>query len=288
LISFTKNEYSGMVSFTILVDCPDEKGLIYRITRVLYNRHLNIVKNREFVDGDTNRFFMRTEVEGTADENILQEELETALPPQGTIKIITARQKKLVVLATRESHCLGDLMVRNHFREWNADICAVISNHSTLENFVTRLGVPFHAVLSEAISRDDHEQAVAELIDGYDPDYVVLAKYMRILTPAFVERYQNRIINIHHSFLPAFVGAHPYRQAYDRGVKIIGATAHFVNNNLDEGPIICQNVIPVDHSQDASDMAKAGKDVEKMVLSRALKLVLEDRIMLSGNKTIIF
>lgn len=277
-----------MVSFTILVDCPDEKGLIYRITRVLYNRQLNIVENSEYVDSDTNRFFMRTEVEGVADENILQEELEAALPSKSYIRIITAGRKKLVVLATRENHCLGDLMVRNHFKEWNAEICAVISNHHTLEDFVKRLGVPFHAVLAEGKSRDDHEQAMAALIDGYNPDYVVLAKYMRILTPAFVERYQNRIINIHHSFLPAFVGAQPYRQAYDRGVKIIGATAHFVNNNLDEGPIICQSVVPVDHSQNASDMAKAGKDIEKMVLSQALKLILEDRVMLSGNKTIIF
>lgn len=277
-----------MVSFTILVDCPDEKGLIYRITQVLYNRQLNIVENSEYVDGDTNRFFMRTEVEGSADEDILQKELEAALPGQSHIRIITAGRKKLVVLATRENHCLGDLMVRNHFKEWNADISAVISNHHTLEDFVERLGVPFHALLSEGRSRDDHEQAMAALIDQYNPDYVVLAKYMRILTPAFVERYQNLIINIHHSFLPAFVGAQPYRQAYDRGVKIIGATAHFVNNNLDEGPIICQSVVPVDHSQNASDMAKAGKDIEKMVLSQALKLILEDRVMLSGNKTIIF
>lgn len=277
-----------MVSFTILVDCPDEKGLIYRITRILYHRQLNIVENSEFVDSNTNRFFMRTEVEGIADENILQEELEAALPSKSYIRIITAGRKKLVVLATRENHCLGDLMVRNHFKEWNAEICAVISNHHILEDFVKRLGIPFHALLSEGKSRDDHEQVMAALIDGYNPDYVVLAKYMRILTPAFVERYQNRIINIHHSFLPAFVGAQPYRQAYDRGVKIIGATAHFVNNNLDEGPIICQSVVPVDHSQNASDMAKAGKDIEKMVLSQALKLILEDRVMLSGNKTIIF
>lgn len=277
-----------MVSFTILVDCPDEKGLIYRITQVLYNRQLNIVENSEYVDGDTNRFFMRSEVEGAADKNILQKELEATLPGQSHIRIITAGRKKLVVLATRENHCLGDLMVRNHFKEWNADISAVISNHHTLEDFVERLGVPFHALLSEGRSRDDHEQAMAALIDQYNPDYVVLAKYMRILTPAFVEHYQNRIINIHHSFLPAFVGAQPYRQAYDRGVKIIGATAHFVNNNLDEGPIICQSVVPVDHSQNASDMAKAGKDIEKMVLSQALKLILEDRVMLSGNKTIIF
>lgn len=275
------------VSLTILVNCPDEKGLIYRITQVLFNRQLNIVKNREFVDEDTNRFFMRTEVEGDVDEKIIQEELIQNLPVLSQVKVISNRRKKLVILATKENHCLGDLLIRNHFKEWNAEISAVISNYDVLRDFTERFDLPYHFVSQNELSLDAHEQQISSLINQYQPDYIVLAKYMRILTPEFVKQYDNRIINIHHSFLPAFIGAHPYRQAYHRGVKIIGATAHFVNNNLDEGPIICQNVIPVDHSQNAVNMAKLGKEVEKMVLAEALKLVLEDRVMLSGNKTVV-
>ncbi|MBX2923644.1 MAG: formyltetrahydrofolate deformylase [Chitinophagaceae bacterium] len=272
---------------TVLVDCPDEKGLIYKITGILYNRGLNIIKNREFVDADSNRFFMRTEVEGEANVPSLQEELVSVLPQQSKIKVVSDRRKKLVILVTKENHCLGDLLVRNHFKEWNADILAVIGNYDVLKNFTEKFDIPFHFVDAAETSRDAHEQALMKVINEYAPDYLVLAKYMRVLTPEFVKHYEERIINIHHSFLPAFMGGHPYRQAYLRGVKIIGATAHFVNNNLDEGPIICQNVIPVDHSQNAADMARAGKDIEKIVLAQSLKLVLEDRVMLSGNKTVV-
>lgn len=274
-------------NITILVDCPDEKGLIYKITSVLFNRSLNIIKNREFVDQDTNRFFMRTEVNGVADEAALYNELKKELPPQSHINVIPSRKKKLLVLATKENHCLGDLLIRDHFKEWNAEIVAVISNYNTLQAFTEKFNIPFHYVDAADITRDAHEQALMQIISEYQPDYLVLAKYMRVLTPGFVQHYENRVINIHHSFLPAFIGGHPYKQAYHRGVKIIGATAHFVNNNLDEGPIICQNVIPVDHSQNATDMSRAGKDIEKLVLAQALKLVLEDRVMLSGNKTVI-
>ncbi len=274
--------------FTILVDCPDEKGLIYKITSVLYQNELNIIKNREYVDLNSNRFFMRTEVEGIIDEKELEDELIAVLPTSSLVKIVSDRKKKLVVLATKENHCLGDLLVRNHFEEWNAEIVAVISNYDTLRNFTERFDIPFHFISHENIDRETHEEKVSEAIDLYAPDYLVLAKYMRVLNPAFVERYEGKVLNIHHSFLPAFIGANPYKQAYERGVKIIGATAHFVNNQLDEGPIIFQNVIPVDHSLSALDMARAGKDVEKMVLAQALKLVLEDKVLLSGNKTVVF
>ncbi|MBW7840571.1 MAG: formyltetrahydrofolate deformylase, partial [Chitinophagaceae bacterium] len=162
------------------------------------------------------------------------------------------------------------------------------SNYDLLRDFTERFGISYHHVSANQLSREDHEQQLIEVIDGYSPNFIVLARYMRILTPGFVQHYQGRIINIHHSFLPAFIGAQPYLQAYNRGVKIIGATAHFVNENLDEGPIICQDVIPVDHTQNAGEMARAGKGVEKMVLAQAIKLVLEDRVMLSGNRTVIF
>ena len=150
-----------------------------------------------------------------------------------------------------------------------------------------RFDIPFVLVSHEGLTREEHDNKMAEQIDRYQPDYVVLAKYMRVLTPAFVQRYPNQIINIHHSFLPAFIGARPYHQAYERGVKIIGATAHYVNDNLDEGPIIMQDVINVDHSYTAEEMMRAGRDVEKNVLSRALYKVLGQRVFVYGNRTII-
>lgn len=273
---------------TILVHCQDEKGLIYKVTRVLFENGLNIVKNKEFVDENSNSFFMRTEAEGNADAVLLQQQLERVLPLGSNIEIVSDRKKRLVILATKENHCLGDLLMRNHFKEWNAEISAVLSNYDLLRDFTERFGISYHHVSANQLSREDHEQQLIEVIDGYSPDFIVLARYMRILTPGFVQHYQGRIINIHHSFLPAFIGAQPYLQAYNRGVKIIGATAHFVNENLDEGPIICQDVIPVDHTQNAGEMARAGKGVEKMVLAQAIKLVLEDRVMLSGSRTVIF
>jgi formyltetrahydrofolate deformylase len=275
-------------SLTILVNCTDEKGLIYKITRVLYEHELNIIKNGEFVDPEANRFFMRTEAEGAANETVLLEALTKTLPLNSRIEVVPRRKKKLVLLVTKENHCLGDLLIRNHFNEWNAGIAAVISNHDVLRDITERFGLPYHYIPAEGLSRIAHEQQLTEVIGQYTPDYIVLARYMRILTPGFAQQYEGKIINIHHSFLPAFIGAQPYRQAYDRGVKIIGATAHFVTDHLDEGPIICQNVIPVDHSQNAADMTRAGRGIEKLVLAQALKLVLEDRVMLSGNKTVIF
>jgi formyltetrahydrofolate deformylase len=169
-----------------------------------------------------------------------------------------------------------------------ADIECVIANHDTLRDLVERFDIPFHYIPAEDMSREDHEDKVMQQIDQYEFDYIVLAKYMRILTPNFVKAYPQQIINIHHSFLPAFIGANPYKQAYERGVKIIGATAHFVTDDLDEGPIIPQDVIPVNHRFSWKDMQRAGRDGEKIVLSRALSLVLQDRVFVNGNKTVIF
>lgn len=179
-------------------------------------------------------------------------------------------------------------MLRHASGELEADVVAVLSNHRELGVLARRFGVRFIAVPSEGIDRAAHERALEAQLSRLRPEFLVLAKYMRILSPELVSRYAGRIINIHHSFLPAFVGAQPYRQAAERGVKIIGATAHFVTEELDQGPIISQGVVPVDHSHGVRDMAQAGRDVEKIVLARALKLVFEDRIFVSGNRTVIF
>ncbi|MCL4115948.1 UNVERIFIED_CONTAM: hypothetical protein GTU68_032766 [Idotea baltica] len=191
-------------------------------------------------------------------------------------------------MCTTEPHCIGDLLVRNEFGTMNTEIVGVISNHEKLRSLVERFNLPFHFISHKNKERIEHENEIHEILEQYEPEYIVLAKYMRILTPSFVARYKHRLINIHHSFLPAFIGANPYRQAYERGVKIIGATAHFVTDNLDEGPIIAQDVKRVGHRFSAKDMSKAGKDVEKIVLANALSLVFNERVFIHGNKTIIF
>lgn len=177
--------------------------------------------------------------------------------------------------------------MKNFDGSLDVEIAAVIGNYDILQGLTEKFDIPYHCVSHDGLSREEHETKMLEVIDQYEADYLVLAKYMRVLTPTFVEQYHHKIINIHHSFLPAFIGAKPYQQAYDRGVKIIGATAHFVTNDLDEGPIIKQDVIPVDHNFSAADMAQAGRDVEKNVLSKALNKVINDHVFVYGNKTVI-
>lgn len=270
------------------IECPDAKGLIFRVTQVLFEADLNIVANGEFVDGRRDRFFMRAELAGDCDAAALAARLEGALPATAQVKLVRPQPKDIVVLATREAHCLGDLLLRHAEGALGARILAVLSNRRSLGRLVGRFEVPFHHVPHQGKERAAHEAEVSRIIEGYGPEYLVLAKYMRVLTADFVRRFAARIVNIHHSFLPAFIGANPYGQAFQRGVKIIGATAHFVTDDLDEGPIIAQDVTRVDHTHSAADMAQAGRDVEKVVLARALKLVFEERVFVSGNRTVIF
>jgi formyltetrahydrofolate deformylase len=277
-----------MANIVLLISCPDEKGLIARITGVLHRHGGNIVENGEYVDQEQNRFFMRTAVDGIEDVDLLQRVLKTELPREAGIRISSGERKKVMLMATTEPHCLGDLLIRASFGDLPMDVQGVIANHNTLRELTESFKVPFHHVSADGLSRERHEEKVGALIDAAAPDLVVMAKYMRILTSDFVSRYRNRILNIHHSFLPAFIGANPYRQAWERGVKIIGATAHFASEVLDEGPIIAQDVIPVNHNHGPKDMARNGRDVEKRVLARAVRFVLEDRVVVTGNKTIIF
>lgn len=276
-----------MHTHLLRVDCRDQPGLVYQITGVLFRHNCNIISNHEFVEPATNQFFMRTEFAGPPDGQAIVRELQTLLPA-ATVQLAAPGRRKIVVLATKEHHVLGELLLRNAFNELGATIQAVIANHTVLDKFVQSFDVPFHAISHEGTSREAHEEAVLKLLARYQPEYIVLAKYMRILSPSFIAPYPQRIINIHHSFLPAFIGASPYRQAFERGVKIIGATAHVVTAELDEGPIIAQAVIDVDHTYSAAAMAQAGRDVEKLVLAKALKLVFEERVFLSGRKTVIF
>ncbi len=272
----------------VLIDCDDAKGLVYKISKVFYDRGLNIDNNREFVDKEYERFFMRTIVSGLFDTQELLDALKSVTPEDAHIRVIEPEDKKIILMVTKESHALGDILIRHADGELGAQIECVIGNHDTLEELVRRFDIPFFHVPAENMTREEHEEHVMKLINEFEFDYIVLAKYMRILTSTFVKAYTQKIINIHHSFLPAFIGANPYRQAYERGVKIIGATAHYVTDDLDEGPIIAQDVIPVNHRLSWKDMQRAGRDGEKIVLSRALALVLNDRVFVNGNKTVIF
>ena len=272
----------------LLVECDDRRGLVHAITGVLFKHGVNVVGNQEFVATGSARFYMRTEFTGAADARQLEAEVRAVLPAAAMVRVSDLAPKRVVVLVSKEHHCLGDILIRHAFDDLNARVLAVAGNHATLQPLVAKFDLPFHFISHEAVTRPEHETALREIIESLQPDYLVLAKYMRVLTPDFVRRFPARIINIHHSFLPAFAGAKPYQQAFDRGVKVIGATAHFVTEQLDEGPIIVQQVMPVDHTHTARDLAQAGRDVEQMVLARALRLVFEDRVFLCGNRTVIF
>ena len=276
-----------MLTHIVMTHCADESGLIYKITSVLYKYKLNIISNSEFVERNYNQFFMRTEFSGEFDRESLLKELYAVLPVEVEISLVENRKKDIVILATKEYHCLSDLLIRHKYNDLNANILAVISNYSNLQELTNKFEIPFYYVDHTNLSREDHEEAILEILRKYTPEFLVLAKYMRILTPKLISSYNNRIINIHHSFLPAFIGANPYLKAFERGVKIIGATAHFVNNSLDEGPIISQSVIPVDHTHNSKEMARAGRDVERIVLANSLRLVFDERIFVYNNKTII-
>lgn len=276
------------MQYILKINCPDQKGLVHEISGILYESGLNIIENEEFVDHVNNHFFMRSEVVGKLKKTKVYNKLSSLLPGQAHIQLHEKKKKNIVVFVTKEYHCLGDLLVRHQFGELKANIQAIVSNHLHLRDFCEKFDVPFYYISAEGIERSEHELKVIEILKQYNPEYLVLAKYMRILTPGFTKYFGNRIINIHHSFLPAFIGAKPYAQAYSRGVKLIGATAHFVNDSLDDGPIITQDVINTNHKNDAQMMAKAGRDVENIVLSNALKLVFDDRVFVYNNKTIIF
>ncbi len=275
----------------VLVDCPDEVGLIHRITGVLQALRLNIDTNHEYVDAAEGWFFFRAEVTPAAGPVVaadLERFLSAALPAGATVRVTRDAVRRIVVCATREPHCLGELLLLASCGDLPVRIEAVVANHDCLRGLVERFDVPFHHVPHEGISREDHETALFEEIRRYAPEYVVLARYMRVLSEGAIGHYADRIVNIHHSFLPAFAGASPYKQAHERGVKLIGATAHFVTAELDAGPIIAQDVIPVSHADTPQRMAQAGRDVEKLVLARAVRLVAEERVFLHGRRTVVF
>jgi formyltetrahydrofolate deformylase len=270
----------------IVIQCTDRVGLVAAISGLLAQKEFNIISMQEHVDNTANLFFMRLEVDKTGGAEDLEKDLRLILPENALLKINPLPDKKVIVLVTKEYHCLADILVRNYFKTLGASVQCVIGNHNTLEDICKRFDIPFH--LAEAGNEKiQFERSLTDIINNYAYDYLVLAKFMRILSHNFVSRFPMQIINIHHSFLPAFAGASPYRQAYERGVKLIGATAHYVTDELDEGPIIAQQIIPATHSLTVPDMVKAGKEIETAVLAKALKLVFDDRVFVYKNKTVV-
>ncbi|MHB1213833.1 MAG: formyltetrahydrofolate deformylase [Thiobacillus sp.] len=252
-----------------------------------------ITEANHHADAATGRFFMRQEILADSlsfDSDELLERFAPIAEEFGMDWHISdsARKKRVVILVSKQEHCLYDLLARWHAQELNIDIPCVISNHETFRGFVEWHGIPFHHVPVTADNKADAYRKVVELFEAAAGDVMVLARYMQILPPEMCERYPGQIINIHHSFLPSFVGAKPYHQAFARGVKLIGATCHYVTSELDQGPIIEQDVIRVDHSDEPDDLVRYGKDIEKAVLARGLRYHLEDRVITYGNKTVVF
>ena len=274
--------------FVGLIACQDRAGLVHEITGVLFKRKFNVTQNQEFVDHRQGRFFMRTQFEGDAEVSALQSEFAKLLPKGAFCQVRELKPRRLVVLASRDLHCLGEILLRHLNQVLPAEILGVLSQVEDGRDLTSRFSLPYECIPVTGTDRAAHEEKILKVIHTLKPDYLVLARYMRIFSKDFVGHFPRRIINIHHSFLPAFIGKDPYQQAFERGVKIIGATSHFVTDALDEGPIITQDVIPVDHSSSPEAMARLGQDVEKLVLMRGLNLVLEDRVLIDGNRTIVF
>jgi formyltetrahydrofolate deformylase len=270
----------------IVIQCADRIGLVAGISGLLSQKQFNIISMQEHVDKGEELFFMRIEVDKTNGTAQLEKDLLQVLPEGAIVKINPDTEKKVIVLVTKEYHCLADILVRNYFNTLGAAVQCVIGNHATLQDICQRFDIPFYPVLFEGDNKA-FEDSLLAVIEQYEYDYIVLAKFMRILSADFVGHFGKRIINIHHSFLPAFAGASPYRQAHERGVKLIGATAHYVTDQLDEGPIIAQQIIPANHSHTVQDMVKAGKEIETAVLAKALKLVFDDRVFVYKNKTVV-
>ena len=278
--------------FHLVVACPDQVGLVADVSAVLAQFGLTIVEADHHTDQTTGWFFMRNEVSPSQAD--FDEAAFTAAFTEMAQRFSmqwhwqnVCQAKRVVLLASKQSHCLVDLLHRWHTGDLFCDVVAIVSNHDIYADLAASYGVPFHHVAIDPANKAAGFSQMQQLIDSLHIDVMVLARYMQILPPELCARYAKRIINIHHSSLPSFAGAKPYHQAYERGVKLIGATCHYVTADLDEGPIIAQDVVHVNHRQGAEDLVRLGKDVERVVLARGLKAHLEDRVLVQGNKTVV-
>ena len=283
-----------MKRITILINCKDKKGIIATTTNFIHNNNGNIVYIDQYVDRENEVFFMRLESEfkkETFSLDTFKDEFENALAKQFNFswQVYTDEKKPRVALfVSKYDHCLYDILGRYNSGELNAEIPCIISNHLDLKPIADSFNIDFHHIPVTKDNKADAESQQLELLKKENVELIVLARYMQIIPASIINNYPNRIINIHHSFLPAFIGAKPYHSAYKRGVKIIGATSHYVTEELDAGPIIEQDVARVSHTHAINDLVMIGRDLEKIVLARALKLHLNRKTMVYNNKTVIF
>jgi formyltetrahydrofolate deformylase len=280
-------------SAVLLISCPDRQGIVAAVTAFIAEHRGNILDLEQHVDPGRSAFFMRLEWD-LASFDVRPAEFASRFEPVAQRFRMSwevrrrDRRPRLAVFVTKEPHCLYDLLARQRSGEWAADLALIVSNHETLRPQAAQFGVPFHVFPMTKENKVEQEQRELALLQEHEIDTVVLARYMQIIGPAFIERFPNRIINIHHSFLPAFAGAKPYHAAHERGVKIIGATSHYVTEQLDQGPIIEQDVVRVTHKDTVDDLVRKGRDIEKLVLARAVTAHLEHRVLVYGNRTVVF
>ncbi len=279
---------------TLLIHCPDQVGIVAAVTLFLQRFKGNILYLDQYVDNVNNEFFMRIQWEMALDNEDKDEFEEDFQAEIGSRFRMTWElyygngTPKMAVFVSKESHCLYDILARATNGEWQVDIPCIIGNHESLSKAASRFNIPFYHIDVKHLGKEEAESRQLDILKKHKVDFIVLAKYMQILSPSFLDKYQNNIINIHHSFLPAFVGAKPYHSAFERGVKIIGATSHYVTEDLDAGPIIEQGVERVSHRDSVAGMKRKGRDLEKLVLSKAIRKHLEHKVLVYGNKTIIF
>ena len=276
----------------LALSCPDRTGIVYRVTGLLFDQGCNILDAQQYGDEESGRFFLRVHFQLPAPAALAGVRERFGQLAGGfdmDWQLHDARRRaRLLVLVSRQGHCLNDLLFRAHSGQLPVDIAAVVSNHADFAALAGSYGVPFQHLPVDASNRDGQEQAIIDLVERERIDLVVLARYMQILSPRLCQALAGRAINIHHSFLPSFKGAQPYHQAHARGVKIIGATAHYVTPDLDEGPIIEQDVARVDHAMTPRELVRTGSDIESQVLARAVRRHVEHRILLNGHKTVVF
>jgi formyltetrahydrofolate deformylase len=279
--------------YVLTIVCPDRPGIVYAVASFLVHSSANILESQQYNDRDEDRFFMRVHFQ-VFDEAMALDRLRRAFEPvaaasQMTWQMWSADAKyRTLVMVSKEGHCLNDLLYRQSIGALPIEIPAVVSNHTTLERLVSSYGIPFHHVPVTAATKSAAEAELLTMVESLGIHLVVLARYMQILSDEACAALAGRAINIHHSFLPSFKGARPYQQAYERGVKLVGATAHYVSSDLDEGPIIEQDVVRVDHSLSGPQLVAAGRDVESQVLSRAVRWHAETRVLLNGHRTVVF
>ena len=287
------NDTQRMSSYTLVISCPDTVGIVAAASRFVADHGGSLLESNHHTDVEQGWFYMRNVISAESLNVSLEQFREEFAPLAAEFDMRwhlrdNAELQRVVVLASHASHCLADILHRWKSGELACQIPCVVSNHENLRSMVEWHGIPFHHVPVPKEDKSDAFAQVNEIIDRHKADTIVLARYMQIIPPTLCEQYAGRLINIHHSFLPSFIGANPYQKAYDRGVKLIGATCHYVTEDLDEGPIIEQDVIRVNHSCDKDDMVRLGRDVEQSVLSRGLRYHLEDRVIVRGNKTVVF